>query len=157
MNVAEDMNLTEHPELVTWPEMHYVFIERVGPFMENAGPAWQQAHPLVPALLENNKITGYMALYKVGPKIYRAGFSLSEAPVKLPEGLKYEKFHGGKYVRFALTGPYDNLPRASGRAWAIVTEKKIELRDDFAIENYVNDPRVTPAEQLITHILIPTV
>jgi predicted transcriptional regulator YdeE len=156
MKVAENMKLTEDPELVTWPEMHYVFVERIGPFMENAGTAWQQAHSLVPALLENNKITGYMALYK-GPKIYRAGFSISAPPVKLPEGLMYEKVHGGKFVRFELTGPYDNLPQASGRAWAIVGGRKIEVRDDFAIENYVNDPRTTPPEQLITHIMIPTV
>lgn len=27
--------------------------------------------------------------------------------------------------------------------------------DDFAIENYVNDPRVTPADRLVTEILIP--
>jgi len=151
------MSLNEHPEVVTWPEMHYVFVERIGPFMENAGAAWQQAHPLVPALAENNKITGYMALYKMEPKIYRAGFSIAAEPVKLPEGLKYEKVKGGNYVRFELTGPYDQLPKASGRAWAIVAEKKIEVRDDFAIENYVNDPRMTPPEQLVTHIMIPTV
>jgi len=108
-------------------------------------------------VIANNKITGYMALYKMGPKIYRAGFSLAASPVKLPEGLKYEKIHGGKYVRFVLTGPYDNLPQASGRAWAIVGERKIEVRDDFAIENHVNDPRETPPEKLITHIMIPTV
>jgi effector-binding domain-containing protein len=156
MKVTENMKLTEHPELVNWPEMHYVFVERIGPFMENAGAAWQQAHPLVAALLENNTITGYMALYRTGPKIYRAGFSLAGPPVKLPDGLKYGKIHGGKYVRFELTGPYDNLPQASGRAWAIVAEKKIQVRDDFAIENYVNDPRTTPPEQLITHIMIPT-
>jgi DNA gyrase inhibitor GyrI len=98
-----------------------------------------------------------MALYKIGPQIYRAGFSLAAAPVKLPDVLQYEKFHGGKYVRFVLTGPYDNLPQASCHAWEIVGAKKIEVRDDFAIENYVNDPRVTPAEQLITDIMIPTV
>jgi effector-binding domain-containing protein len=98
-----------------------------------------------------------MALYKMGPKIYRAGFSLAAPPVKLPEGLKYERLAGGKYVRFVLTGPYTELPQASGRAWAIVAEKKIDVRDDFAIENYVNDPRTTPVEQLITHIDIPTV
>jgi DNA gyrase inhibitor GyrI len=151
------MNFNEHPELVNWPEMHYVFVERVGPFMENAGAAWQQAHQLAPAVLENNRITGYMALYKMGPKIYRAGFSLDVQPLKLPDGLSYERTHGGKFVRFELTGPYDNLPQASGRAWAIIGEKKVEVRDDFAIENYVNDPRTTPAEQLITHIMIPTV
>jgi effector-binding domain-containing protein len=137
--------------------MHYVFVERVGPFMENAGAAWQQAHTLVPALSENNKITGYMALYKRGPKIYRAGFSTVAEPVKLPEGLNYAKIPAARYLRFELTGPYDQLPQASGRAWAIVAEKKIEVRDDFAIENYVNDPRMTPPEQLVTHIMIPTV
>ena len=151
------MSLNEHPEIVTQPEMHYVYVERVGPFMENAGAAWQQAHALVPALRENNNITGYMALYKGVPKIYRAGFSIAEPPVKLPDALNYDNVKGGKYVRFELTGPYDQLPQASGRAWAIVEEKKIEVRDDFAIENYVNDPRVTPPEQLVTHIMIPTV
>jgi effector-binding domain-containing protein len=108
-------------------------------------------------LLENNRITGYMALYKMGPKIYRAGFSIAAPPVNLPEGLRYEKFPGGKYVRFILTGPYTDLPKASGRVWGIVSEKKIDLRDDFAIENYINDPRSTPEDQLVTHIMIPTV
>ena len=151
------MNLNEHPEIVSWPETHYVFVERIGLFMENAGAAWQQAHTLAPALSENNRITGYMALYKRGPNIYRAGFSVAAPPVNVPEGLRYERFPGGKYVRFVLTGPYSDLPQASGRAWSLVGEKKIELRDDFAIENYVNDPRVTPPEQLVTHIMIPTV
>ncbi len=38
----------------------------------------------------------------------------------------------------------------------MVAEKKIPVRDDYAIENYMNDPRVTPEDQLITHILVPT-
>ena len=156
MKLAEHANLTEHPELITWPEIHYVFVERIGPFMENAGAAWQQAHPHIPALSENNTVTGYMALYKMGPKIYRAGFALSGPPADLPQGLAYEKFEGGKYVRFVLTGPYTDLPAASGQVWSSVAEKKISLRDDFAIENYRNDPRVTPEDQLITHILVPT-
>lgn len=151
------MNLNEHPELISRPDMHYVFVERTGPFMQNAGAAWQEAHKLVQALRENNRVTGYMALYKIGPKIYRAGFSIEAAPVKLPEGLKYEKIPGGKYARFVLTGPYTDLPKASGRVWEIVGETKLDVRDDFAIENYVNDPTVTPPEQLVTHILIPTV
>ena len=46
---------------------------------------------------------------------------------------------------------------ASGRVFEIVSEKKIQVRDDYCIENYVNDPRTTPEEQLVTEILIPTV
>ena len=67
--------------------------------METAGQAWQTAHSFTPALSEHNKITRYMSLYKVGPKIYRAGFALAAPPVELPEGLKYEIFNGGKYSR----------------------------------------------------------
>ncbi len=150
------MNLTEEPDIVDWPETHYVFVEKIGPFMENAPQAWQQAHTLAAALSEHNKITGYTSLYKMEPLVYRAGFALESAPKNLPDGLKYEKFAGGRYSRFVLTGPYSDLPQASGRVWAIAGEKEISLRDDFAVENYVNDPRITPAEQLVTEILIPT-
>ena len=150
------MSFNENPEIVTWPETHYVFVEKVGPFMQNAGAAWQQAHLLVPKLTAKNKITGHMSLYKRGPKIYRAGFAIAAPPIELPDGLTYEKFAGGKYLRFVLNGSYMQLPEASGRVWSIVSEKNIELRDDFAIENYLNDPSVTPEDQLITHILIPT-
>jgi effector-binding domain-containing protein len=151
------MKLTEEPQIVTWPATHYVFIERIGPFQDTAAQAWQNLHQLVPAISEHNQITGYMSLYKVGPMMYRAGVSLAADPKNLPEGLAYEKFKGGKYSRFVLTGPYSNLPQACRRVFEIVSETKIELRDDYNIENYVSDPRTTPEEQLVTEILIATV
>jgi effector-binding domain-containing protein len=151
------MKLTQEAEIMTWPETHYVFIEKIGPFQETAQQAWQELHPLVPKISESNKITGYMSLYKAGPKIYRAGLSLAAEPKNLPTNLKNEKFRGGKYSKFVLTGSYANLPEASGRVFKIVAEKKVQMRDDFCIENYANDPRTTPEDQLVTEILIPTV
>jgi DNA gyrase inhibitor GyrI len=150
------LQLTEVPEVTSWPETHYVFIEKVGPFQNTAPQAWQQMHQLVPKVLEQNTITGYMSLYQVAPQIYRAGVALAAAPKDLPEGLSYEKFKGGKYSRFVLTGSFSNLPAACGRVFQIVADTKIPLRDDFNIENYVSDPRTTPEEQLITEILVPT-
>ena len=150
------MNLSLEPEIVSFPATHYVFVEKTGPFQNTAPGAWQSAHALLPELLKKNQITGYMSLYKTGPKIYRAGFALAAPPVDLPQGLAYEKFAGGKYSKFVLTGSYSQLPGASGAVWSSAAEKKIPLRDDFAIENYVNDPRVTPEEKLVTEILIPT-
>jgi effector-binding domain-containing protein len=150
------INLTQEPTIVTWPETHYVFVEKIGPFQETAPQAWQTVHPLIPGVSQHNKVTGYMSLYKRGPKIYRAGVSLAEEPKNLPANLKYEKFKGGKYNRFVLTGPYSNLPEASGRVFEIVAEKKIPVRDEYCIENYINDPRTTPEEKLVTEILIPT-
>ena len=154
---GEFVNLTQIPEMVTWPETHYVFIEKIGPFQNTAAQAWKELHQLVPRISEHNKITGYMSLYKVGPKIYRASVSLAAGPKDLPADLKCEKIKGGKYNRFVLTGPYANLPEACGRVFEIVSEKKMQLRDDYCIENYANDPRTTPEQQLVTEILIPTV
>jgi effector-binding domain-containing protein len=150
------MNLTETPDILTWPETHYIFLEKIGPFQNTAPQAWQNLHLLVPRISEHNQITGYMSLYKVGPQLYRAGVSVAAAPKNLPEGLEYTSFQGGRYSRFILTGPYSDLPEASCRVAGIVSDTKLPLRDDFYIENYVNDPRTTPEAQLTTEILIPT-
>jgi effector-binding domain-containing protein len=150
------MSLNEKPQIVTWPETHYVFVERVGPFQDTAPQAWQSLHPMVPGISEHNQITGYMSLYKVGPKIYRAGVSLAAPPKELPKGLEYTKFKGGKYARFALTGSYSQLPEASGRVFEIISATKLPVRDEYFIENYTNDPRITPEDQLVTEILVPT-
>ena len=93
----------------------------------------------------------------MGPKIYRAGVSLAAPPSKLPQDLSYLKFTGGKYSRFVLTGPYADLGQATGRVMEIISQTKLPLRDDYFLENYVNDPRSTPEDQLITEILVPTV
>lgn len=150
------MKLTETPEIVNWPRTHYVFVEKTGPFMESAPQAWQTLHALTPEVEKHNKILGYTSLYKLGPKIYRAGLQVAATPEKLPDGLRYEVFEGGKYSRFVMTGGFANLPQASARVFEIVAEKKIQQRDDYCIENYVDDPRTTPEDQLRTEILIPT-
>jgi effector-binding domain-containing protein len=150
------MNLTQKSDTLTWSETHYVFIEKIGPFQNTAPQAWQRLHQLVPGISEHNKITGYMSLYKGLHQIYRAGVSLAAAPENLPDGLQHTLFNRGKYNRFVLTGPYSDLPQASRRVFEIVAETKLQLRDDFCIENYVTDPRTTPEPQLITEILVPT-
>ena len=154
---AESMNLTQEPENVAWPETHYIFIEKVGPFQNTAPEAWQKLHSLTSEISEHNKITGYMSLYKVGPKTYRAGVSIAAEPNNMPDGLEYSKFKGGKYSRFVLTGSLSNLPEASRRVFEIVSERNIQLRDDYCIEHYVTDPRTTPEEQYVTEILVPAI
>jgi len=149
------LNLTTKPETVSWPETHYVYIEKVGPFQNNAPQAWEELQKIIPAICEHNQVTAYTSLYKVGPMIYRAGVGLSSEPKNLPPGLQYTKFAGGRYARFTLTGPYSNLPEASGRVFDMVKDQKLSVRDDFNIENYVNDPHTTPAPDLVTQILIP--
>jgi effector-binding domain-containing protein len=149
------MNLTLKPDTVTWPETHYVFVKKIGPFQNTVPQSWQELHQLVPAISQHNTIEKYFSLYNMEKQIYRAGVSLASAPKDLPAGLQYERFHGGKYSRFVLNGSYSQLPEASGRVLRIVRETKLPLRDGFNIENYVNDPRTTPENQLITEIMFP--
>lgn len=156
MSTAEKpMQLTLEPETVQWPETHYVFVEKQGPFQTAAPQAWTELHALTSAIGEHNTITGYMSLYRMGPQIYRAGVSVAQKPEKLPSGVGYETFAGGKYAKFVLTGSYVQLGPATGRVVERARERGLRLRDDWHIEHYVNDPRVTPEEQLITHILFP--
>jgi predicted transcriptional regulator YdeE len=150
------LNLTTEPEMIDFPATHYVYIQRVGNIPAIAQQVWQTIQKLVPALMAHNQITGAAALYKPGKGIYRAGFILSAPAVDLPAELTYEILKGGKYARFTVTGPFDQLPEANTRAFQIVAEKKIALRDDFNIENYLTDPSTTPADQNITAILFPT-
>jgi len=150
------VNLTETPEIVEWPNTHYAYVERVGPFQTTAPEAWQNLHSSISRIAEHNQITGYLSLYKIEAQVYRAGVALAGPPAKLPEGIAYLEFKGGKYSRFVLTGSYSNLGLATGRVMELITQTKLPLRDDYFIENYVNDPRTTPEEQLITQILVPT-
>ena len=156
-NRKNPMNLTETPEFVTWPETHYIYLEKIGPFQETAPQAWHQLLPLEPSIAERAEIKGAMALYRIEPgkMTYRAGYILAAQPAKLPEGLQYFRFKGGKYARFVLIGAFSNLPQACGRVFEIVEQTRLKRRDDFCIEHYVNDPRNTPEDQLRTEILIP--
>ena len=149
------MNLTETPEVVSWPETGYAFVEKTGPFRINAPAAWQAANALRPALSMHNSVSGALSLYRMPQQIYRAGFALEAPPAELPAGLAYELFPGGSYCKFTLTGPYSLLPQATSRVFEIVAGQGIALRDDFYIEHYVSDPRDTPEERCITEILVP--
>jgi hypothetical protein len=50
VKAKEIMKLTESAEIVTWPETHYVFLEKTGPIPKNAPLAWQEFLPFVPAI-----------------------------------------------------------------------------------------------------------
>jgi TetR/AcrR family transcriptional regulator, transcriptional repressor for nem operon len=155
MTATTEVRLTEKADTMDWPEMHYVFVERFGHIPQNAPVAWTEMHRLVPEIEVHNQITGYMSLYRIEQNVYRAGVRLADKPRRLPKGMHYEKYAGGKFHRFVLTGPFSQLGPATGLACARVREQNLAVRDDFNIENYVSDPRVTPEDKLITEILFP--
>jgi len=156
------MNLNKNFEIVTRPATHYVFLERQGPFAEVAPQTWDEMFPLVARQIAQSEIVEFLGLSgidrrKMGEEamIYQAGVAVSHAPKESIEGLQYRKIERGKYARFVLIGPYAHIAPAFDEAFKALAEKNIAMREEFCIENYLNDPKVTPEDQLQTEILIP--
>jgi AraC family transcriptional regulator len=154
------MNLTTQCETVTRPLTHYVFVEKRGPFGEVAPPLWNELQPMLPRL--QGQIREFLGVSGVDKSrtgedamIYQAGVSLAAEPTKLPAGLQHRAIPSGSYARFVLTGPYAQIWPAFDRVFKTLAEEGVELRPEFCIENYLNDPRTTPEEALRTEILVP--
>jgi len=159
-----DVNLTNHYDVINRPATHYVFLEKHGPFAEVAPPCWSEMFPLLHSQVDQKEVTSFLGLSGIDKKkpgeqamIYQAGVGLANAPKHLLKGLQYRKIESGNYARFVLTGPYSQIWMAFNEVFKTLAEAKVELRPEFCIENYVNDPKVTPEEELKTEILVPVV
>ena len=156
------MNLTKDFEIVTRPTTHYVFLEKHGPFAEVAPPAWEEMHPLMATQVRQDEIIEFLGLSGIDRRkmgedsmIYQAGVAVSRPPKAQMKGLEYRKIEGGKYARFLLVGPYAHIAPAFDQVFKTLAEKQVQLREEYCIENYLNDPKVTPEDQLKTEILVP--
>ena len=155
------MNLSAEFEPVSRPFTHYVFLEKHGPFAEVAPPLWNDLMPLL-SKLDQQQVREYLGLSGIDKSrtgedtmIYQAGVALAHEPNKLPQGLHHRAIKAGKYAGFLLTGPYSHIWMAFDRIFKTLSEKRVTLRPEFCIEKYLNDPRVTPEDQLQTQLLVP--
>jgi AraC family transcriptional regulator len=155
------MNLSAEFEPVSRPLTHYVFLEKHGPFAEVAPPLWNDLLPLL-GKLDHQQVREYLGMSGIDKKrsgedamIYQAGVAFAQAPNKLHDGFHHRAIKAGKYARFLLIGPYSDIWMAFDRIFKTLSEKRVTLRPEFCIENYLNDPRVTPEDQLQTELLIP--
>ena len=155
------MNLSAEFEPVSRPFTHYVFLEKHGPFAEVAPPLWNDLMPLL-GQLDQQQVREFLGLSgidrtKTGEDtmIYQAGVALAQEPDRLPDGLQHRAIKAGNYARFLLIGPYSHIWMAFNRIFKELSEKRVPLRPEFCIENYLNDPRVTPEDQLQTELLVP--
>ena len=154
------MELTTRPELINRPETHFLYLEKSGNIKDIAMPAWTDMFPLIDGKFDKLEIKEYLGMTQVTGKdqanvLYDAGIALSNEPKEIPTGLKYKKVPEGKYARFLLTGSYKGIHSAFDKAFGILADSKITLRDAECVENYLNDPNQTPETELKTEILIP--
>jgi AraC family transcriptional regulator len=157
-----ELNMSLKAEMVSRPATHYVFLERRGPFAEVAPPTWAEMFRLMGAKMADPQIREFLGLSTIDKDrhgeeamIYQAGVAFVEKTSEAPKGLQYKKIAAGNYAQFLLTGPYSRIWIAFSQIFRALAESKVPLREDFCIENYVNDPKTTPEDQLQTQILIP--
>jgi AraC family transcriptional regulator len=158
-----NMNLTSTFDIVTRPATHFVFLERRGPFAEIAPGTWDAMFPLLDGQVDPKTFVEFLGLSTIDrtragedAMIYQAGVTLGSAPAAPIKGLQHKKIESGKYARFVLTGPYTHIAPAFTQVFKTLADANVGLREDFCVENYLNDPKVTPEDQLLTEILIPT-
>jgi len=156
--------LTTEPEIITLPPTLFIYREKTGPFMQNAPLAWREFWSIAGDKFGNASILDMAGLGWIdGSKhgdaafIYQAGIVVESMPETLPEGLQIRSLPQSKYAAFLLTGPYTQLADAYPAVFAILAKTSLQIRDDFCMERYLNNPMTTPPEQLQTKILIPLV
>jgi AraC family transcriptional regulator len=157
-----ELNMSLKHEVVTRPTTHYVYFETTGPFSEVAPPAWDTMFPLLMGKIPQDQMKEFLGLSGIDKRkqgseamIYEAGVGVAWKPADVPKGLRYKKIEAGRYAKFLLTGPYSQIWIAFSQIFKTLSEAKVGLREEFCIENYLNDPKVTPEDKLLTEILIP--
>ncbi len=138
-----------------------MYNEARGPFETECPRAWKDFWKSAGSL-DRSQIQAVLALSRMDESRegddrfhYQAGVQMQSYPDPLPEPLKQRQAAGGKFARFVLQGPYEDLAGAYPRAFQLVAESGLEIRDEFCLEIYLNDPTETAASDLLTEILIP--
>jgi len=149
-------------EIKKMPEQRVAAVRHVGPYNQ-IGQAFGRLGEIAgPAGLFTNPNAAMIALYHDDPESTPADELRSDAGVAvasgvaLPNELAEHRLPAGRYAKTVHVGSYETL----GDTWARflgewLPESGERLRDGPSYERYVNDPRTTPKERLITEIYVP--
>jgi AraC family transcriptional regulator len=139
-------------------------VSHVGPY-QGLGLAFQKLGAIIAARNLSLHVEGMIAVYHDAPgskpdadlRAHAAVITSTGFPPGI-EGLDYFDLAGGKHAIMQHHGPYATL--GSAYEWLYgkwLPQSGEEPRNAPPIELYVNDPRITPAEQLRTDVRLPLV
>lgn len=158
------MNFTMElkPEIITREEISIFTLTEHGEDFKIVAPkVWSMFLPLLASIkddLSSSEFYGVGTMDKSSTSPichYGAGFSMPNNPQFKHKDLVRQVIPRMKYARFILKGSHENVWIAFEKAFQMVTQCDLELADSPCLENYINDPSITPVDELITEILIP--
>ncbi|WP_428569250.1 MAG: AraC family transcriptional regulator [Solidesulfovibrio sp. DCME] len=143
------------------PPLRVALVRHVGPY-DQCGAAWEKLCALAGRLGLFGPDTQCIGVGHDDPRITAPGKIRYDACLTVPEGfagtpeLPVATLGDGEYATAVVTGPYTNL--APAYAWLCGVwgpESGREFAAKPSPEVYVNDPKVTPPEALLTEIRVP--
>lgn len=87
---------------------------------------------------------------------YLACLSIPDDNPVVEEGIYFRKLKGGKFASFLHKGSYPDLQKSYDYIemnWLI--QPDFHIRDYHSVDIYLNTPKMTPPEELLTKIMIP--
>jgi AraC family transcriptional regulator len=153
---------TMEVEIKRMPEQRIAAVRHVGPYNQ-IGEAFGRLGEIAgPAGLFATPSAAMIALYHDDPESTPADQLRSDAGVavardaRLPKELAEQRLPAGRYAKTVHVGSYEKL----GDTWARFRGEWLpasgeRLGDGPSYERYVNDPRTTPKEKLLTEIYVP--
>lgn len=150
------------PRVAELPDRVALFVRRIGVYDVAARDAWQTLFKCTAE--QRIHVSGALQISVTydNPVITRPEQVQYDACVLVPGTIKYtgelglQRIAGGRYAVFTHRGPYERLwqsYRAIYGDWLL--SSGATLRNGANVAEYHNDPRTTPAEQLVTEILVP--
>ncbi len=153
-------------KIETRPALRVAFVREFGPFMESANKAWERLAAWLEGadVLEAGSI--FLGAMHDDPENTAPEKLRYDACVTLPEGFVFEGapekgvevqvVAGGDFAVARHKGPYEGLGETWGRLygeWMPTSGREPDMRACYEI--YVNDPRTTTPEELLTDIYMP--
>jgi AraC family transcriptional regulator len=154
MKINMDMN----PEVITRNEtVIYGYQSEDTSFKDAAQVAWQQFLEIIPTLKEDLSQSEFLGVGEMAGTqcSYKAAITLPKNEDAKIDKLAREVIPASKYAKFLLKGSYEGIWFAFDKAFKYINEGNYEIGEAPALEVYLNDPSITPEEELLTEILIP--
>lgn len=156
------LNLSEKPEIVLRKKTNvFTYTEEGGPFPEIAPVAWQKfLQIMIPANQDVSQseflgVSYIESVKQMAKHVYKVALSHPANKEMSFKNLNKETLPEGKYLKFTLTGSYQGVWPAFDRIFKYISENGLELAEGPCLENYINDPNVTPEKDLLTELLVP--
>lgn len=157
-----DAPLAQTPKPITLPPQTLLYITHRGPHHE-MGPTWEQ---LVKYAYKKRFLSFWKRPQAIGicydsPEITDKAQLQYDCCVVVGSKTKPDapfavrQHPGGQYLLITHKGPYEALAAKYRKIFRWLYDNHVALRDDYCLEKYLNDPRNTRPENLLTEVYIP--